>query len=65
MRTMRCAIVAAIVSAGFIAGCGDGEETTKVDLTPKAPPAEFKGMLNEQMKNANIKENPAGKPAAK
>ncbi len=65
MQTTRCAIVATILSAILLPGCGDSEESTKVDMTPKAPPAEFKGMLNEQMKNANIKEKPSGKPAAK
>ncbi len=61
MRTTRCAMIATIFSAFFLAGCGESEEPTKVDMTPKAPPSELKGMLNDQMKNANIKEKPAGK----
>ena len=51
----RCAIVTAIVSAVFIVVCGESGEPPKVDTTAKPPPAEFKGMLNEQMKNTKIK----------
>ncbi len=58
MRTMRYVMVAAIFSAFFLAGCGDSEQPTKVDTTPKAPPTEFKGMLDDQMKNAKIKGKP-------
>jgi hypothetical protein len=63
VRTKRCAMIITIFSAFFLAGCGE-EEPTKIDTTAKPAPEEFKGMLGDQMKNANIKESPA-KPAKK
>jgi hypothetical protein len=55
-------MVITILSGFFLAGCGE-EAPTKVDTTAKPAPEEFKGMLGDQMKNANIQEN--GKPAKK
>jgi hypothetical protein len=55
VRTTRCAILAAIFSAVFIAGCGDGDAPKPVDLTPKGEAPEGKGMLGDQMKAAKIK----------
>ncbi len=60
MRTSCYALVAAIVSAAFIAGCGD--EPPKSDkLTQPTDTSQFKGMLGDQMKNANIKEKTPSK----
>jgi hypothetical protein len=54
-------MIITIFSAFFLAGCGE-EGPTKVDTTAKPAPEEFKGMLGDQMKNANIKEKPATAP---
>jgi hypothetical protein len=61
VRIMRCAIV---VSAIFLAGCGNSEEPVKVDLTTTPQPSEGAGMLGDQMKTAKMKGNPTAKTAA-
>jgi hypothetical protein len=63
VRTTRCAIIITIFSAFLLAGCGDEGQPTKIDTTAKPAPEEFKGMLGDQMKNANI--NETGKAAKK
>jgi hypothetical protein len=62
VRTTRCAIVAAIFSAVFIAGCGE-EEPKPVDVSKVPQPAEGKAMLGEQMKNVKMKGQPSAKTA--
>ncbi len=62
MRTMRCALVAAFVSAGFIAGCGEDTTPKKVDMSKKEQPTAGTDMLGEQMKTAKLKEKAAPKP---
>jgi hypothetical protein len=57
-RTPRFAIVAAILWAVVIAGCG-GEAAKPVDMKP-ADTSQFKGMM-DQMK-ANVKADKSGKP---
>jgi hypothetical protein len=54
VRKPCCAIFAALVSIALVSGCDSGSdsqpgEVKKTDTTP------FKGMLGEQMKNANVK----------
>jgi hypothetical protein len=62
VRTTRCAIVAAILSAVFVAGCGGaGDESRPVDLTKQTDTSAFKGMLGDQMKSANLKESKSAK----
>jgi hypothetical protein len=66
VRTTRCAIVAAIVSAVFIAGCDDGGAAPKsADMTPNTVTPEGKGMLGDQMKTAKMKDKPSAKPVGK
>jgi len=60
VRTVRYVLVAAFLLAGLVAGCGD-EQPKSGDLTKPADTAQFKGMLGDQMKNANIKEKTPGK----
>jgi len=60
VRTLRYALVAAFLSAGLVAGCG-GEQPKSGDLKQPTDTAQFKGMLGDQMKNANIKEKTPGK----
>lgn len=55
MRTSRYALVTAILSSALIAGCSDQAPKSE-DLTKQTETAQFKGMLGDQMKNANIKE---------
>jgi hypothetical protein len=55
VRTICYALVAVIFSVFFVAGCDDTPEPTKVDTTVKPPPTEFKGMLDDQMKNTKNK----------
>jgi len=57
---VRYVLVAAFLLAGLVAGCGD-EQPKSGDLTKPADTAQFKGMLGDQMKNANIKEKTPGK----
>jgi hypothetical protein len=61
VQTTRCAIVAAILSAVFVAGCGGGDESHPVDLTKQTDTSGFKGMLGDQMKSAKLKENNSAK----
>jgi hypothetical protein len=61
VRITRCAVVTAILSAIFLAGCGETEPPAKVDLTTKAQPVDGKDMLGGQMKAANLKGEPTGK----
>ena len=58
-RTPRWALVAAILSAVVIAGCG-GDEAKPVDLSKGTDQSQFKGMM-DQMK-ANVKADRSGKP---
>jgi hypothetical protein len=59
VRTRHLPIVAGILSAIVLAGCG-GEEPTKVDMSGKADTSKFGGMM-DQMK-ANVKADKSGKP---
>jgi hypothetical protein len=60
VRTKRLPIAAGIVSAIVLAGCGGGDEPTKVDLSGKTDTSKFGGMM-DQMK-ANVKGDKSGKP---
>jgi hypothetical protein len=61
VKTMRSGLIAAVFSAFFMAGCGETEEASKVDLTTKSQPEDGKAMLGGQMKAANLKGEPAPK----
>jgi hypothetical protein len=61
VRTMRSGLIAAVFSALVMAGCGETEAPTTVDLTPKSQPEDGKAMLGGQMKAANLKGEPAPK----
>jgi hypothetical protein len=61
VRTMRFGLIAAVFSAFVVAGCGDSEAPSQVDLTPKAQPEDGKAMLGGQMKAANLKGEPSAK----
>jgi hypothetical protein len=54
VRTRRIPIVAGLLSAVVLAGCGGGEEPTKVDLNGKTNTSKFQGMLGDQQKNAKL-----------
>jgi hypothetical protein len=58
-RTLCSTIVAAILSAVVIAGCG-GDEARPVDLSKGTDQSQFKGMM-DQMK-ANLKADRSGRP---
>jgi hypothetical protein len=62
VKAPRFAIVTAILSAVFVAGCGgDSEGPRPVDLSKQTDTSAFKGMLGDQMKSANLKENKSAK----
>jgi hypothetical protein len=60
VRPRRSWITAGIVSAIILAGCGGGDEPTKVDLSGKTDTSKFGGMM-DQMKG-NVKADKTGKP---
>jgi hypothetical protein len=62
VRTTRRDFIT-MFSVFFLAGCGGDEAPKKVDTTPTPPPEQFKGMLDDQRKNAKIKEKPSATPA--
>ena len=64
MRKTRGAAVVAILSTIVIAGCGDDDAPRPVELKT-SDTSQFKGMLNEQMKNANIKTKAPGESQKK
>jgi len=53
MRTTRCGLVGAILSAVFLIGCTD-EQPKSDNLTQPTDTSQLKGMLGDQMKNAKI-----------
>ena len=59
MRTTRCTIAAAVLSAVFVAGCGGGEPAP-VDLSKTTDTSQFKGMMDD-MKD-NIKASKSKRP---
>jgi hypothetical protein len=61
VRSIRCGLIAAIFSAFVVAGCGETEAPTTVDLSPKSQPVDGKAMLGGQMKAANLKGEPVPK----
>jgi hypothetical protein len=62
VRIPRCAIVAAIVSAIFIVGCGGEDEAKPVDLTGKTDTSNFKGMIDQQAKTLKGAKPPKAQP---
>lgn len=62
MRTMRCGVIAAVLSALAMAGCGEtGTEAPKANVTAGSQPEDGKAMLGGQMKAANLKGEPVPK----
>jgi len=55
VRRVCYVLVAALLGAGLVSGCGD-EQPKSGDLKKPTDTSQFKGMLGDQMKNANIKE---------
>jgi hypothetical protein len=64
VRTMRSGVIAAVISALVMAGCGE-TETPKVDVTQGSQPEDGKAMLGGQMKAANLKGEPVPKTKTK
>jgi hypothetical protein len=54
-------MVAAILSALVLAGCGEGEAPSKPDMTPKTQTDAGKAMLGDQMKSTKLKEKSPAK----
>jgi hypothetical protein len=51
VRIPRCAIAVTILSAVFVAGCGEDEGAKPVDLKGSTDTAGFKGMIDQQTKD--------------
>jgi len=51
VRIHRCAIVVAVLSCVFVAGCGGEEEARPVDLKAKTDTSSFKDMIDQQTKS--------------